>query len=91
MGRELKSTTLSGREFQVFMMRSLKNAARKREALCFLNNLMFLYVPAFSLYKIAQTVGYACKGFRKRSYEPGSPCSVFSCFIQLYFSILLNK
>ena len=34
---------------------------------------------------------YACKGFHKRSYEPGSPCSVFSCFIQLYFSILLNK
>jgi len=34
---------------------------------------------------------YACKGFRKRSYEPGSPCSVFSCFIQLYVSILLNK
>ena len=22
-----------------------------------------------------------CKGFRKRSYEPGSPCSVFSCFL----------
>jgi len=35
---ELKLTTLSGREFQVFMMRSLKNAALKREALC-LNNL----------------------------------------------------
>ena len=34
---------------------------------------------------------YACKGFRKRSYEPGSPCSAFSCFIQQYFSILLNK
>ena len=27
LGSELKSTTLSGREFQVFMMRSLKNAA----------------------------------------------------------------
>ena len=39
LGSELKSTTLSGREFQVFMMRSLKNAALKREALCFLNNL----------------------------------------------------
>ena len=36
LGSELKSTTLSGREFQVFMMRSLKNAALKREALCFL-------------------------------------------------------
>ena len=34
---------------------------------------------------------YACKGFRKRSYEPGSPCSVFSCVIKVYFSILLNK
>ena len=39
LGSELNPTTLSGREFQVFMMRSLKNAALKREALCFLNNL----------------------------------------------------
>ena len=39
LGSELKLTTFSGREFQVFMMRSLKNAALKRETLCFLNNL----------------------------------------------------
>ena len=39
LGSELKSTTFSGREFQIFMMHSLKNAALKREALCFLNNL----------------------------------------------------
>ena len=33
LGSELKSTTLYGREFQIFMMRSLKNAALKRESL----------------------------------------------------------
>ena len=39
LGSELKSTTLYGREFQIFMMRSLKNAALKRESLSGLFNM----------------------------------------------------
>jgi len=52
-------------------------------------NVFLCVCPCFHCIKLLKL--YACKGFRKRSYEPGSSCSVFSCFIQLYFSILLNK
>jgi len=52
---------------------------------------MFLCVCVFLRFHCIRFLKlYAFKGFRKRSYEPGSPCSVFSCFIQLYFSILLK-
>ena len=49
---------------------------------------MFLcvYSYVFTVYDCSNCTHVGpCKGFRKRSYEPGSPCSVFSCFFPTVF------
>ena len=49
-----------------------------------------MYSYVFTVYDCSNCMHVGpCQSFRKRSYEPGSPCSVFSCFF-LFSTVFLH-